>query len=122
LACLVPDPDPMAQVNRDVIRVRIRNTGLNSLPLSFCLDFIFVNFNMHASHITHASSSNSILLSGICCLLCSGNQCCGSIKFWCGPGSADPYLCLMDPDSDADPDVDPDSAIFVSDLQKSTKN
>ncbi len=34
-------------------------------------------------------------------------QSCGSMKFWYGSGSADPYLWLMDPDP----------AIFVSDLQ-----
>jgi hypothetical protein len=49
------------------------------------------------------------------------NQCCGSMKLWCGSGcesgSADPYLWLMDPDSDADPDP----AIFVSDLQDVNK-
>jgi hypothetical protein len=27
-----------------------------------------------------------------------GNQCCGSMTFWCGSGSADPCLWLMDPD------------------------
>ncbi len=37
-------------------------------------------------------------------------QCCGSIKFWYGSGSADQYLLLMD--------TDPDPAIFVSDLQE----
>ncbi len=40
-------------------------------------------------------------------------QCCGSMKFWYGSGSADPYLWLMDPD----PFADSDPAIFVSDLQ-----
>ncbi len=38
-------------------------------------------------------------------------QCCGSVTFWCGSGSADPYHLLTDPDSDPDP------ANFVSDLQ-----
>jgi hypothetical protein len=38
-----------------------------------------------------------------------------SMKFWCGSGSSDPYLCLMDPDADPDP------AIFVSDLQDINK-
>jgi hypothetical protein len=33
------------------------------------------------------------------------------MTFWDGSGSADPYLLLMDPDSDPDP------AIFVSHLQ-----
>jgi hypothetical protein len=28
------------------------------------------------------------------------SQCCGSMKFWYGSGSADPYLWLMDPDPD----------------------
>jgi hypothetical protein len=36
-------------------------------------------------------------------------QCYGSMKFWYGSGSADPYLRLMDPD--------PDPAILISDLQ-----
>ncbi len=35
------------------------------------------------------------------------HQCCGSIKFWYGSGSADPYLWLMDPASDPDADPDP---------------
>jgi hypothetical protein len=37
----------------------------------------------------------------------SGNQCCGSMAFWCGSGSADPYLWITD--------MEP--AIFVIDLQ-----
>ncbi len=40
-------------------------------------------------------------------------QCCGSMKFWYGSGSAALYLWLMDPD--------PDPAIFVSDLQDINK-
>ncbi len=39
------------------------------------------------------------------------NQCCGCMKFWYGSGSAVPYLRLMDPDP----------AIFVSDLQEVNK-
>ncbi len=42
-------------------------------------------------------------------------QCCGSMTFRCGSGSADPCLWLMDPDAD------PDSAIFVIDLQDANK-
>ncbi len=42
----------------------------------------------------------------------NGNQCCGSMTFWYGSGSADPYLWLMDPD--------PDPAILV-DLQNINK-
>jgi hypothetical protein len=46
-------------------------------------------------------------------------QYCGSMIFWCGSGSgsgfADSCLWLIDPDWD--PDVDPDPAIFVIDLQ-----
>jgi hypothetical protein len=30
-------------------------------------------------------------------------QCWGSMTFWCGYGSADPYLLLMDPDLDLTP-------------------
>ncbi len=40
-------------------------------------------------------------------------QCCGSMTFWDGSGSADPCLWLMDPD--------PDPAIFVIDLQDASK-
>ena len=42
-------------------------------------------------------------------------QCCGFLTFWCGSGSADSCLSLMDPYSDPDP------AIFVIDLQDSNK-
>ncbi len=46
-------------------------------------------------------------------------QCAGSVTFWggsgYGPGSADPCLWPMDPDSDPDP------AIFVIDLQYASK-
>ena len=38
-------------------------------------------------------------------------QCCGSMTFWCGSGSADPCRWLMDPDP----------AIFVIDLQDASK-
>ncbi len=35
-------------------------------------------------------------------------QCCRSVTFWygygCGSESLDPYLCLTDPDPDADPE------------------
>ncbi len=41
-------------------------------------------------------------------------QCRGSMTFWCGSGSADPCLWLMDPD--------PDPSIFVIDLQVVKKN
>jgi hypothetical protein len=40
-------------------------------------------------------------------------QCCGSMIFWCGSGSADPCLRLMDPD--------PDLPLFVIDLQEANK-
>ncbi len=46
-------------------------------------------------------------------------QCCGSMTFWCGSGSVDPCLWLMDPDSD--PDADPDPSIFIIDLQDANK-
>ncbi len=39
------------------------------------------------------------------------SQCFGSMTFWCGSGSADPCLLLMDPDP----------AIFVIDLQEANK-
>ncbi len=39
------------------------------------------------------------------------NQRCGSVTFWCGSGSADPCLRLMDPDP----------PIFVIDLQEARK-
>jgi hypothetical protein len=40
-------------------------------------------------------------------------QCCGSMIFWGGSGSADPCLRLMDPD--------PDPAIFFIELQDASK-
>ncbi len=40
----------------------------------------------------------------------SGRQWCGSMTFWCGSGSADPCLELMDPD----PDADPEPSIFIT--------
>ncbi len=42
---------------------------------------------------------------------CSSRQCSGSVTFWYGSGSADPYFWL----------ADPDPAFFVSDLQKVIK-
>jgi hypothetical protein len=48
---------------------------------------------------------------------CTRNQCCGSVTFWYGSGSADPYFLLTDPDSDPDPTPAPDPGIFVCDLQ-----
>ncbi len=34
-------------------------------------------------------------------------QCWGSLTFWCGSGSGDPYFRLMDPDSSPTPDPIP---------------
>ncbi len=34
-------------------------------------------------------------------------QCWGSVTFWCGSGSPDPYLWLIDPDPVPDPTPDP---------------
>jgi hypothetical protein len=48
-------------------------------------------------------------------------QCCGSMKFWYGSGSTDPYLRLMDPHSDPPSDPDAYPAIFVIDLQDVNK-
>jgi hypothetical protein len=42
-------------------------------------------------------------------------QCSGSMTFWCGSGSADPCLLLIDPNADPDP------TIFVIDLQDTNK-
>ncbi len=47
-------------------------------------------------------------------------QCSGSMTFWCGSGSADPCLGLMDPHSDSDPD--PDHAISSLTFKRPTKN
>jgi hypothetical protein len=44
-------------------------------------------------------------------------QCSGSMTIWCGSGTADPCLWLMDPD----PDSDPDHALIVIDLQDANK-
>ncbi len=48
-------------------------------------------------------------------------QCWGSMTFWCGSGSVDSCLWLMDPDSDPDTDADPDPSIFIIDLQDANK-
>jgi hypothetical protein len=40
-------------------------------------------------------------------------QCWGSVTFWCGSGSPDPYLWLMDPD--------PDPASFFNDFKEVKK-
>jgi hypothetical protein len=40
-------------------------------------------------------------------------HCCGSMTFWCGSGSADPCLWLMDPDWDP--------SMFIIDLQDGKK-
>ncbi len=51
--------------------------------------------------------------SGITFFPClSSFQCCGSMTFWCGSGSADPCLRLMDPDPDSDPDPGSGSCYF----------
>jgi hypothetical protein len=52
----------------------------------------------------HISAPDEKAVSRIC-------QCCGSMPFWGGSGSADPFLLLMDPDP----------AIFVIDLQGASK-
>ncbi len=44
--------------------------------------------------------------------ICFG-QCCGSMTFWCGSGSGDPCLWLMD--------LDLDPSIFIIDLQDTNK-
>jgi hypothetical protein len=36
-------------------------------------------------------------------ILRSFNDCWGSVTFWCGSGSADRYIWLMDPDPTPDP-------------------
>jgi hypothetical protein len=56
------------------------------------------------------------LLSRCCHVVCA-LQCCGSMTFWCGSGSADPCLWLLDPD----PDPDPDPSIFIIYLQNANK-
>jgi hypothetical protein len=45
------------------------------------------------------------------------DHCWGFLTFWCGSGSPDPYLCLMDPD----PDLTPDPTSSFSDF-KDAKN
>jgi hypothetical protein len=52
-------------------------------------------------------------LPGFSSIHLSSKQCSGSMTFWCGSGSADLCLWIMDPD--------PDPAIFVIDLQDANK-
>ncbi len=47
------------------------------------------------------------------------NQCRGSVTFWCGFGSPDPYLWLLDPDPHLDPT--PDLTLFFTDFKVATK-
>ncbi len=46
--------------------------------------------------------------------LLAARQCCGSMTFWGGSGSADPCLWLMDPDSVPDPDPGPGSCYYCN--------
>jgi hypothetical protein len=50
--------------------------------------------------------------------VCGFFQCWGSVIFWCGSGSADPYLWLTD--SAPDPDPTPDT-LFFSDFKDAKK-
>jgi hypothetical protein len=45
------------------------------------------------------------------------HQCWRSLTFWCGSGSADPYLILLDPE----PDPIPDQTPFFSDFKDARK-
>ncbi len=45
-------------------------------------------------------------------------QCWGSVTFWCGSGSPDPYLWLMDPA----PDPTPDPTYFFNDFKDAKNN
>ncbi len=47
---------------------------------------------------------------------CKMNQCWESMTFWCGSGSANPYLWLTNPDTTPDPDP------FFSDFKDAKKN
>jgi hypothetical protein len=60
---------------------------------------------METTTITAARYVGTGIEQGLC------DQCYGSVTFWYGSGSSDPYL------SPTDPDADPDPAQFVSDLQ-----
>jgi hypothetical protein len=71
------------------------------------------------SEYAMAKSLRKITYGGISRALSVHNtspQCCGSVTFWYGLGSADPCLILLDPDPVPDP------AIFVTDLQDANKN
>jgi len=52
-------------------------------------------------------------------LLRKRKQCWGSMTFWLGSGSPDPYLLLMDPDSD--PDTTPEPTPFFIDFKDAKK-
>ncbi len=62
-------------------------------------------------HEAAAKAGGRTSLSDYC------NQRSVSMTFWCGSGSADPCLLLVDPD----PDSDPDPSFFVIDLQDANK-
>jgi hypothetical protein len=48
-------------------------------------------------------------------------QCWGSVTLWCGSGSPDSYLRLMDPDPLPDPDPTPDPTPFFIDFKDAKK-
>ncbi len=90
--------------------IRTKTCGwLGMMPWTSCLDILKGGQVPGSAACQSASHSSSVPVREI------ENQCCGSITFWCGSGSADPCLWLMDP-------PDPDTFIFIIDLKDVKKN
>jgi hypothetical protein len=101
-----PDPDP--------------DPGFDDLKLkkiySWKFNFYFLDQKLQFTVLKKSGSTSLIKrFNGNTQLPIPENQCCGSVTFWYGFGSADPYHWLTDPDSA------PDNVIFVSDLQDGGK-
>jgi hypothetical protein len=108
-------------------RIRIRNTGISTA--TFCRLLLTQGVALGSEPLFNCSDGelavqmDSKKSSGRAANFCTFLQpiygcffqCCGSMTFWCGSGSTDLCLSLMDQDSDPDP------AIFIVDLQDANK-
>jgi hypothetical protein len=106
----IRNPDPQIWLNPDPIQ--IRNTGTKCTCLFVCVFFYLPILSQPVYCVCISISICSHL--GL-----TGNQCWGSVTFWCGSGSGspDPYLWLMDPDPDPDTDPIPDPTPFFNDFK-----
>ncbi len=94
-----------------------------------CMEVFFIIFLILLEPISYLKFIPNCLLWGSKCVNLTGErrnvklfrvtQCWGSVTFWCGSGSSDSYLWLMDPD--LEPASDPDPASFFRDFKDGKK-